>query len=123
MNIMILLLDVNGKQPFQLSRIRACLEGLPGIHDWREGGKHSVFECEFDFNGDSTITRVGKELLDVSIWGLGDASLKASLEIQRCYGEEIHALSEAPRFDINLGSIASVAEMRMLIEACESAHP
>lgn len=99
--------DLTGKPAFDPARLRMCLEPLPGVHGW--SNRRSLF-CEFDFNGDSTIINLINESRCISIEGMGDASLQVALEIQKRYGDEIHAIDEACSFCIPLSTVSSLAD-------------
>ena len=117
MNILILMLDLDGMKTFDAERLRGCLSSLQGTRNWAENVGHAEFECEYDFDEDSTLIRLGMEHYDVAIWGIGSASLKAALEIQRCCGEDIHLLSLSPRLHLVLSGISTVEELRARIRA------
>ncbi len=113
---MFLVLDLNGTIKFDPQRIRECLSALDGVHDWSDDTADALFECQFDFAGDNTIVLVPKELDSVSVWGMGDASLRVALEIQRCYDTDIHALNDSFTMDIVLSEVNSVDEFKQRIE-------
>jgi hypothetical protein len=101
--------DLTGKSAFDPERVRRCLRGLPGVRNWDENDRNRRFFCEFDFGGNSTIVQMLDDL-HVSIEGMGDASLYVALEIQRRYGDEIHAIDEGCSFDIPLSTVSSLTD-------------
>ena len=114
---MFLVLDLNGNETFDPDKVRECLKDLNGIHDWRDNTADALFECQFDFAEDSTILLLPRGLESISIWGVGDASLKLALEIQACYDVEIHALNDSFTMDIVLSSLTSLDDFKKAIRA------
>lgn len=90
---------------------------MEGVRDWRDEREDVLFECQFDFAGDSTIVLVWKELDSISIWGMGDASLKVALEIQRACDADVHALNDSFTMDVLLSEVNSIDEFKRKINA------
>lgn len=86
-----------------------CLRHLPGVRNWDENNPRHLFFCDFDFAGDTTIVHM-LDNLHISIEGMGDASLQVAIEIQRRYGDEIHAIDEGCSFCIPLSAVSSLAD-------------
>lgn len=104
-----LALDMKGKSAFHVTRLRTCLEHLPGVHHWH---RDSPLFCEFEFKGDNTIVNMLEDGNCISIEGTGDASLQVALEIYKCYGVEIHAIDPECTFDILLSTVSSLDDFK-----------
>jgi hypothetical protein len=112
-----LFLDTEGRSRFDEAKLRNLLMNLQRISNWREeigSGPHgTLFDCLYEFNEDCTTIFVPTDLSFISIWGRGEASLHAALEIQKGYNAPIYiAVSEVPDNIANLSSVSSLAELR-----------
>jgi hypothetical protein len=112
-----LFLDTEGKVKFDAVKVRACLQHLQGVSNCREGvdtaRNDMLFDCFYEFNDDSTTIFVPKDLSFMSIWGTGEASLQAALEIQKRYDAPIYiAVSESPNNVVNLSTVSSLPELK-----------
>jgi len=107
----LLVLDLKGKSEFDPERLRTCLRPLPGIRNWDENNPRHQFFCEFIFDGDRTIVHMLKnDRHFVYVEGMGSASLQVALEIQRRYGEEVHAVDDGCSFYIPLSKVSSLED-------------
>ncbi len=114
---LLLYLDAEGKVSFDPTKIRNCLKHLEGMSNWREGSDtprdDMLFDCFYEFNGDSTIVFVPPQLSFVGVWGTGDASLQVALEIQKRYDAPIYiAVSESPDNVVNLTTVLSLLDLK-----------
>jgi hypothetical protein len=113
-----LFLDPEGKISFDPLKVRTCVKNLHGVSNWREGADTAVndmlFDCVFRFNQERTTVVVPKgDLSFISIWGTGDASLQAALEVQRGYESPVYvAVSESPGNIVDLSTVSSLDELR-----------
>lgn len=113
-----LMLDLKGQGEFDTKKICNCLRNLPGIRNWNESGARYPFFCEFDFGSDSTIVHMlANDLQFISVEGVGDASLQVSLELQKCYGEEIYAIDPECWFAFPLSEVTSLSDFREKMES------
>lgn len=120
MQRLFLIPDSEGKEPFDVPRLRTAIQSLNGVSRWREGPdsvdpEDTLFECELE-TGDKNIVpipiEVRKNLSSVSIGAYHALGLNAALDIQRRYGGEMFAFSEESSPDvIPLSSIESSHEL------------
>lgn len=93
--------------------VRDALVSIDGVYNLQDGGREgSVLDCEFDFEGDSTIIRLSADLKRVSLSGGGDASLEAALQLQRLLGLPLRAVDVAYSFDVLLAGVESLRELK-----------
>ena len=116
MTTLFLLLDLEGRKTFDPEKVRTCLQA-ENVYNWRGQDQHRLFECHFDFDGDSTIFALASDRRSANIDGMGPASIELALRLQRCYGEEIHAMDDEFVADIRLSGVASVAEFEEKLSA------
>lgn len=112
-----LYLDAAGNANFDQKKIRDYLHDLQGVSNWREGpatvNDEMLFDCVYEFKQDSTTIFVPKDLSFISIWGTGDASFQAALEIQKRSNAPIYiAVSESPENVVNLSTVSSLQELK-----------
>ncbi len=121
MNILILFIGENKK--FDENKILSILQDIPGIQNLREGNfVGSILECEFSEEDDFTLIRLSDDLETISISGIGDASLKIALEIQKRYPRAIRVVDSNYNFELVIEEMESVNEFRQRILEASSAQ-
>ncbi|MBI2826823.1 MAG: hypothetical protein HYX69_19285 [Planctomycetia bacterium] len=111
MSDLFLMRDVDGRSLLDAERVRDCLRHLPGVWNWNENDRWCLFVCEYQFQGDRATVQ-WLEGCGAAIEGRGDAALQIAVEIQRCYGEEIHAVDPEGSFDIPLSEVSSLTDFQ-----------
>jgi len=112
---MLLLLDYKRPSSFDFERVRLCLNALPGVRALHESDRCVIY-CEYDFEGDTTVVELSRDLSHLTIRGMGPASLHAARAIQCCYGKEIYAIDEGCSFNIPLSTVATLADFEDKME-------
>jgi hypothetical protein len=111
-----LLLFLSKNEQFDPQEIALILQEIPGTNNLKEGKfVGSILECEFSDENDFTLIRLSDDLETITISGMGNASLKISLEIQKRYPKPIRLIDSDYTFDLRLEKIISVSELRQKI--------
>lgn len=98
----LVLFDQNGR-PFSCEEVREALEAIPGTYNLREGKFiGAVMDCEYDFEGASTIIRLADNLESIDLTGVSPASLNAAIQLQRLLKRHVRPFDLAYTFDIVL---------------------
>ncbi len=114
-----LLLFLSKNEQFYTPEIALILQEIPGTNNLKEGNfVGSILECEFSDENDFTLIRLSDDLETITISGMGNASLKISLEIQKRYPKPIRLIDSDYTFDLVLEKIGSMSELRQkMLEA------
>jgi hypothetical protein len=108
-----LLLYLAENERFDSVKIRLIFKDIMLPNSLKEDGLIGVIiEGEFRDRDDFTIVRLSDDLETISIDGLGDASLKLALEIQKYYPKPIQVIDSEYNFDISLETRISVGQFR-----------
>jgi len=87
--------DAEGKGSFDVHKLRLAIRGLPALTNWQESSEEILFECDLN-TSDASIQpipiQVNKNSISIGIYH--NDGLKAALDIQKRYGEEMFAFSE-----------------------------
>ncbi len=101
MNLTIyLVFHPEAKTGYNAPKLRSSILSLPGTLSCCEGDEtiHSetiLFQCELQRNEKDLSIRVQKSQPSAVIEGDSELALHVAIELQRNYGEEIYAISEA----------------------------
>ena len=118
-----LLLFIGKNEQFAPHQIASILQEIQGTNNLKEGNfVGSILECEFVDENDFTLIRLSDDLDTITISGMGNASLKISLEIQRRYPKPIRLIDSDYSFDLVLEKIISVSELRQKMLEASSVH-
>lgn len=112
----LLLLRSDG-QRFVASEFRAIVEVVEGFYDVRfdePGG--AVIEAEYSDGRDSTIVRLNGKLDAISLTGMTDAALAASLILQQKLKADLRIIDSDYSFDLNLVDFAGIDSLQSAIE-------
>lgn len=114
MQIMILFIGENEK--FDSNKLVDIAKDIPGVENIREGEfVGSILEFEFRDLEDFTTVRLSDDRETISISGLGNASLKIALSIQKRYPQPIIAVDSDYSFELILDKINSLDQLRQKI--------
>lgn len=115
-------LIVCGKAGFRFDedKVFRNLEELPGSLNLERGDfVGAVLQCEYEFNGDHTIVRLGDDLESITIAGTGDASLQVALELQRREEQPLFVTDFGYDFNFSLKDIHTVDAIKEKMLASE----
>jgi hypothetical protein len=113
-----LLIYIGESEKFDLEHTVSVLSAIDGVRGPRIGNFiGAAFECEYVWNGLSTIVRISPELETVTVEGLDDGALQFAIEFQRRTSVELHAVDMDCSFNVSLGHVCSVAELRRVMQS------
>jgi hypothetical protein len=96
------------------------LREISGVSQLKKGNFiDAIWQCHFSFNDDKTIVRLSDDLKDITISGLGDASLQMALELQRRESRPLRVVNYGYDFDLILKDIKTLEEFKEKIKAAE----
>lgn len=108
-----LLIYIGENERFDANKVKRDLEQVPGVEKLQvDNFGSSLLQCDYNFNGDSTILRLADDLAIISVDGTGDASLQIALELQKREERQLHLTNYNYVFDLPLNNIHSVDELR-----------
>ncbi|WP_017324964.1 hypothetical protein [Synechococcus sp. PCC 7336] len=105
---------------FDLESTVSAIKKIDGVTDLVEReGPGAIFECTYKKNGDSTILRLSKDLLDISIDRVDELSLSLVLSLQEVIDQPLSVVDTGYSFHINLEGIKSFQDLQSRIENFE----
>ncbi|WP_449416309.1 hypothetical protein [Phormidium nigroviride] len=114
-----LMLFISKNEQFDPQQIALMLQEIPGTNNLKEGNfVGSILECEFSDENNFSLIRLSDDLETITIsgmGGMGNASLKISLEIQKRYPKPLRLIDSDYTFDLVLEKILSLSELRQKI--------
>lgn len=113
-----LLIYIGENEKFDFERTVSAISAIEGVRNSRVGKFiGAIFECEYVWNGLSTIVRISPELETVTVEGLDDSALQFAIEFQRRTPVDLHAIDMDYSFNVSLGQFATASEFRHAIES------
>ncbi|NEP84893.1 MAG: hypothetical protein F6K17_02590 [Okeania sp. SIO3C4] len=112
----LLILFIGENERFDQNQLVDMAKNIPGVENVREGEfVDSILEFEFSEGEDFTTVRLSGDRETISISGLGDASFKIALSIQKHYPQPIIAVDSDYSFELVLDKINSLEKLRQKI--------
>ncbi len=112
----LLILFIGKNELFDQYKLVDIAKNIPGVENIREGEfVGSILEFEFREGEDFTTVRLSGDRETISIYGLGDASLKIALLIQKPYPQAIIAVDSDYSFELILDKINSLEQLHQKI--------
>ena len=112
----LLILFIGENEKFDKNKLVDIAKEIPGVENIREGEfVGSILEFEFSEKEDFTTVRLSGDRETISISGLGNASLKIALSIQKRYPKPIIAVDSDYSFELVLDKINSLNQLRQKI--------
>ena len=112
----LLILFIGENEKFDKNKLVDIAKEIPGVENIREGEfVGSILEFEFSEKEDFTTVRLSGDRETISISGLGNASLKIALSIQKRYPKPIIAVDSDYSFELVLNKINSLNQLRQKI--------
>lgn len=112
----LLILFIGENEKFDQKKLVDIAQNIPGVENIREGEfVGSILEFEFSEGEDFTTVRLSGDRETINISGLGDASLKIALSIQKRYPKPIIAVDSDYSFELVLNKINSLDKLRKKI--------
>ena len=111
-----LLAYLGENKKFDRTKVESILENFDETSEIRkENLVNSIIEVDFSLSDDSTIIRLSEDLETVSFSGTTDASLKAVIEFNKSYNDNIRLVDLDYSFDIELASITTIDDLKRLM--------
>ncbi len=111
-----LLLFVGEGKRLDRAMVKRALVNLPGVRGVEDReGEGWTLQARFDDAGDSTIIRLVQDEESISISGIGDASLRAAVEIQSRLAADLRVVDSDYSFELPLRGVENVADLRKRI--------
>ncbi len=112
----LLILFIGENEKFDKNKLVDIAKDIPGVENIREGEfVGSILEFEFSEGEDFTTVRLSGDRETINISGLGNASLKIALSIQKRYPKPIIAVDSDYSFELVLNKINSLNQLRQKI--------
>jgi hypothetical protein len=103
-----LLIYIGEKQTFGLDNTVQAIVSIDGVSKAKRGQFiGAVFECEFTFNGSTTIVRISEGLETVTVEGLGRDATEFAVRFQQNLGTPLRVIDMEYSFDLPLSTFAS----------------
>jgi hypothetical protein len=113
-----LLIYIGENEKFDFERTVSAILSIEGVRNSRTVTFiGAAFECEYVWNGLSTIVRISPELETVAVDGLDDGALQFAIEFQQRTPVGLHAIDIDYSFNVLLQRFTTAAEFRHAIES------
>ena len=97
---------------FEFDEILKNVKSIKGLYDIKVNDKDSTIFAQFDFNDDSTILRISKNLEHITISGIGDASAMLAFIINKNCDDKLNLVDRDYSFDLDLSLYNSFEELK-----------
>ena len=113
-----LLIYIGENQKFDVPSTIRAITSISGVSNPQEGNFiGAIFECEYTFQEQTTIIRIGDDAETVTIEGLGDESLDFALKLQSVLPVSLSAIDMDYSFNIKLSDYEAVTDLRSAISS------
>lgn len=109
---------INKEEKFNSEKLSKELMNIQGIRELKDVTNSSELmslEWQFDYEEDSVIATLHKDLKMISMRGLGDASLQLALELQKRDEPPLRVFDEGYSFHFSIKEIESLEELKQKI--------
>lgn len=111
-----LLIYIGEKQAFDLEKSIQAITSLAHVTNARRGRFiGAVFECEFTFEGATTIVRISDDIETVTVEGLGREATEFAVRFQQSLRTPLRVIDMEYSFDLGLSEFSSGADLSRAI--------
>jgi hypothetical protein len=111
-----LLIFIGEGQRFDIGATIDAIVSLSGTTNARQGNFiGAIFECEYGYEGVSTIIRISPDAETVTAGGLGTCSLSFAVELQKVLDVDLHAIDLGYSFHVALRDFQTVESLARVV--------
>jgi hypothetical protein len=113
-----LLIYIGENQKFEVPDTIRVISSFTGTSNAREGKFiGTIFECDYTFQGVTTVVRISEDAETVTAEGLGDEALDFALKLQAAMSKPLSAIDMDYSFNVRLNDYKGLSELRSAISS------
>jgi hypothetical protein len=111
-----LLVFIGENQKFDVEMTIGTISAMSNVKKARRGEFiGAVFECEYNYEGTSTVVRLSQEAETISVEGIGPCALSFAIELQKALEIDLRAIDMEYSFDVALRDFQPVEQLERAV--------
>jgi hypothetical protein len=111
-----LLIFIGENQEFDVEMTIGTISAMSNVTKSRRGEFiGAVFECEYNYEGTSTVVRLSQKAQTITAEGLGTCALSFAIELQKALEVDLRAIDLEYSFDVALRDFQTVEQLERAV--------